>query len=346
MLQKFGVPLIKKLASLHSLVQYTPALFGLLTIGTFLLLQPVPAQSHNNSGKTNHTVAKKPQVIATPKTSAPVAPAPVPPPAPSPPAVPEKPVLQAGTPKAEPVVTPAPDSSVSGLAPTTPPAPPAPAPSQSQTPPPQTTTGYTSTNWAGYLALNANFTTVSGSWIVPAATGNGVSTSAESTWVGIGGVTAGDLIQTGTVNIISASGQISTTAWYEMLPSSSINIPSMTVAQGDSMTASVTEVSNGQWAIYIIDNTTGQSFSITVAYASSHSSAEWIEEDPSYSSGRQIPFADFHLAVFSNSSAVANGSTVNLSTSTAQPVTMVNRSGQPIAVPSAISGGTSFSVSQ
>ena len=177
MLQKFGALLNKKLAALYGLSQYAPAFFGVLTLGTFLLLQPLPAQSQIKSGNTTHTIVKKPQVIVLPKPTAPTTPAPAPVPPPSPPAVPEKPAVQAGTPKAEPVVTPSPDSSVSGLAPTTPPAPPVPTPSQSQTPPPQTTTSYTSTNWAGYLALNASFTSVSGSWIVPAATGNGASTS-------------------------------------------------------------------------------------------------------------------------------------------------------------------------
>lgn len=341
MLVKFGKVVYLKLSALRGVSMYAPASFGVLAISLALYLQPAPAQSNvqvsnpaTSSSATKQTSSpKKPAapVAAPPKAAAPAPAAPAPTP---------KPTVQGGTPKIEPVVTPSPASSVSGLAPTTPP----PAPSTPQAQQPQVTSGYTSTNWSGYLAANAYFTSVSGSWIVPAATGNGVSTSAESSWVGIGGVTSGDLIQTGTVNIISASGQISTYAWYEMLPSASINIPSMTVSQGDSMTASIVEISSGQWTITITDNTTAQSFTITVAYASSHSSAEWIEEDPSYSSRNLIPFANFHLASFSGSSAVANDVTVNLSTSTAQPVIMVNQAGQPIAIPSVISGGTSFTV--
>jgi len=186
---------------------------------------------------------------------------------------------------------------------------------------------------------------VSGAWLATAASGNGVSTSADSTWIGIGGVTSGDLIQVGTQNIISASGQVSTSAFYELLPNVSQPVPGVSVAPGDSMVASITELTVGQWTITITDRTNGQSATLTVAYASSLSSAEWIEEDPSFSSRRQIPFDNFHLAQFSAGSTVANGAAVTIAASTAQPVTMVNLAGQPIAVPSAIGAdGASFTV--
>jgi len=342
---KLGAKLSNKLTALHGINLYAPAFFGILAIGLVTFLQPVPAQTHINTVNTANKVTH--QSPAPVKTAPPAAAAPTPAPSPVVAPPPAKPTIQAGTPKAEPVVTPSPNSSVSGLAPTTPPpAAPTPTTPQAQQPPPQVTTGYTSTNWSGYLAASGNFTSVSGSWNATMATGNGVSTSADSTWIGIGGVTTGDLIQTGTMNIISASGQVSTAAFYEMLPAASIPITSMTVSPGDSISANITEVGSGQWTINITDTTNGQTFSITVSYASSHSSAEWIEEDPSYSFRRQIPFANFHLASFWASSAVDNGVTVNLNTSTAQPVIMVNQAGHPIATPSVITGGgTSFTVS-
>lgn len=253
-----------------------------------------------------------------------------------------QPAATAGSSKVEPVVKPSPRSKVSGLAPTSP------APSGgsgSGGGSTQVTTGYTSLNWSGYLAASATFTSVYGSWTATNATGNGTSTSADSTWIGIGGVTSGDLIQVGTQNIITASGQRYTSAFYEMLPAASINITSLTVHAGDSMSASVVRTSGSLWAISITDNTTGKSFSISVSYASSLSSAEWIEEDPSYAGGSLVPFDNFHEADFSGVQAVMNGVTVNLNTSTAQPVIMVNNSGTYIAVPSTISGGgTSFTV--
>ena len=297
--------------------------------------QPKDTAHHKT---TVHHKAPKKKPVPKPKP----APKPVTTPAPAPAPAP-KPAATAGSSKVEPVVKPAPTSKVSGLAPTSPT--PAPTPSKTTTPTStQVTTGYTSLNWSGYMAANAKFTSVSSSWVAPNATGNGSTTTADSTWIGIGGVTSGDLIQTGTQNTISASGQRYTSAFYEMLPDASINITSMTVTAGDSMTASIKETGSSVWAISITDNTTGKSFSKTVSYTSSLSSAEWIEEDPSYSSGSLVLFDNFNEAIFSGAAAIANGTTVNLSTSTAQPIIMVNNSGKYIAVPSTISGGNSFTV--
>jgi len=111
------------------------------------------------------------------------------------------------------------------------------------------------------------------------------------------------------------------------------------------MTASLSEVSTGEWKISITDVTTNQSYVSTVAYASSNSSAEWIEEDPSITSGHLIPLDTFYPVAFSDTTAVSKGSTVTLSSGDAQPVTMVTESKATIATPSAIgSEGDSFTV--
>ena len=54
----------------------------------------------------------------------------------------------------------------------------------------------------------------------------------------------------------------------------------MTVAPGDAMTASITEVPTGQWTISITDATTGATFTTAQSYSGPGSSAEWIEEAP------------------------------------------------------------------
>jgi len=239
--------------------------------------------------------------------------------------------------KAQPVVTPAPTSSVSGLEPVTPPS--SSGTSTSSPPPsqPTTTTGYASTNWSGYLSTTGIFTAVSASWNVPPAIGISGTTSADATWVGIGGVTSGDLIQVGTNNIIDASGHITTVAFYEVLPQASRTISTMTVAEGDSITASVAQVSTGQWLVQITDNTDGQSFNTTLAYSSSLSSAEWVEEDPSFSFRRLIPFDNFQLATFTNAATVINGVSTVLGSSNALPITLVDKSNTVLAAPSSIS---------
>ena len=327
-----------------------PALLIVVSLGVIGLAayaQPVPKQApvHQLAHKksvSHHAVAPKPKPAPTPTPT----PAPAPAPAPAPTktsAPPSTPVPAIGTPKPEPVVTPSPSSSVSGLTPTaSAPAPSSPTPAPSS----QTTTGYLSTNWSGYLAANGTFTAVSASWTATMATGNGSTTSADSSWIGIGGVTSGDLIQVGTQNTITASGQVSTSAFYELLPNASQPVPGVTVAEGDNMTASITEISSGQWTVTITDNTDKQSWTATVSYTSSLSSAEWIEEDPSYVSGKLVPFDNFHEAVFTAGLATQNGASVTIAASTAQPVTMVDSNAQSIAIPSAIgSDGASFTVS-
>ncbi len=290
--------------------------------------------SHSTTSKKS----TKPVNATPPTVIAKSVPAPVKAVAPTP--VPSKVITQ----KPAPVVVPSPGSNVSSLtpSPSTPPANPNSGQGNSN-PAPQTS--YTSTNWSGYMSSNAVYTGVSASWTTPHVSGNGSTTSADASWIGIGGVTTNDLIQVGTDNIVSASGQVSTSAFYELLPDASINIPSMSVSQGDSMSATLNEISSGQWNIYIIDNTSGQSFTVSVPYASTHSSVEWIEEDPSYSRSTQIPFDTYGSVLFANGSTKANGSNTNISTSNTQEITMVNGSGNPISTPSAING-SSFSVTQ
>lgn len=113
------------------------------------------------------------------------------------------------------------------------------------------------------------------------------------------------------------------------------------------MSATITETSSGHWAISITDNTNGQSATLNVTYTSSHSSAEWIEEDPSYSNNHLIPFDNFHSASFSNGSTVLNGSHVNIAGSSGVPIFLVSRSNVILASPSNLgSDGASFTVTR
>src|SRR6266508_1642558 len=219
------------------------------------------------------------------------------------------------------------------------------APAQTQ---PDTTTttpariSDTSSNWSGYVANGGTYTSVTGTWIVPQV--GATTTGADATWVGIGGVSGTDLIQAGTQATVSG-GSVSYEAWIEMLPESSRTI-SLDVAAGDSVTVSITEQSSGLWLIAMTNNTTHSSYQRTVSYASSRSSAEWIQEAPS--SGRGIiPLDDFGSVRFTDGSAVRDGKTLGLSALGATPVAMINRSGQAIAQPSTLGAdGSSFAVTR
>jgi hypothetical protein len=200
-----------------------------------------------------------------------------------------------------------------------------------------------SNNWAGYVTTGGSFTSVIGSWIVPQV--NPTGTSADATWVGIGGMAHRDLIQTGTQAIVNNNGMTSYQAWYEMLPANSHKIP-LSINPGDSVTASIVSQSEGQWTISMRDDTTGQNYQTTVTYASSLSSAEWIEEMPVR--GRYfIPLDNFGSVQFSALSTVKDGTTLTPSQAGAHPMVMDNYRGQVLALPSALgSDGASFTVNR
>lgn len=220
-----------------------------------------------------------------------------------------------------------------------------PSATQSSQTPNYATGGYTSTNWSGYVATAGNYKGVSASWVVPSATGNGTSETADSTWIGIGGVFSGDLIQTGTMNSVSASGQLTSAAFFELLPDPALEITSMKVNAGDTMSASINEISTGQWTITITNTTISKTFTTTVSYTSNYSSAEWIEEDPSYIDGSLVPFDNFSPANFSNGKVATNGIPVTISAANSSPITLVDQSGNPLARPTILTtDGLGFSV--
>jgi len=216
--------------------------------------------------------------------------------------------------------------------------------SSSSTPPPSVS--YTSSNWSGYMSdNNSDYTNVTGQWVVPNPTGNGTSTTADASWIGIGGVKSNDLIQIGTVDNVTASGTVYSAAFYELLPDASVQITAFNISPGDSISASIDQTGTNLWTITITDNTTNQTYTKNLSYDSSLSSAEWIEEDPSNSNGQLMPFDNFGTITFTNAYTTDNGSNVDLSAINADSITMINSSGQDIAVPSSISSsGSSFSV--
>lgn len=179
---------------------------------------------------------------------------------------------------------------------------------------------------------------------MPTVSGNGTSTSADATWIGIGGVTTSDLIQVGTQDTVSSTGQVSTSGFYEMLPNVSQPVPGVTVSAGDSMSASLVETSPGEWTITLTDLTNSETFTDHVSYSSTNSSAEWIEEDPSYASGQLVPFDNFGTVDFSTGITTVNGTSLSIYKAGGDEIIM-EQSGQDVATPSALdTSGEGFSV--
>ena len=206
-----------------------------------------------------------------------------------------------------------------------------------------------SNNWFGYNqgALEQGgklFNSITGDWTVPTATQHTAGQDeASSDWIGIGGgcidanCTVGDstLIQAGTEQDVSG-GKASYSAWWELVPAPSITISGITVHPGDHMHASISEVvpNANLWNITLQDVTTGQSFSTTVPYASTHATAEWIEETP-----LTIGTSGAGLAALPNltnvpfSNATTNGANAYLKSS--EEIQLVDSNGKVIGTPSA-----------
>ena len=179
-------------------------------------------------------------------------------------------------------------------------------------------------NWSGYQVLSAKTgvaaRSASGSWVVPAVnTPSAGKPGFSSIWVGIGGscldaacrIPDHSLIQLGTSQDVSASGQASYYAWYETLPQNEIPLPQLSIAPGDTVSAGLAALrqaaSGGQvWQLWLVVRSPSgavQRWSKVVTYGSSLASAEWITEGPSANCGGHIgelPLADYHRVTFSH----------------------------------------------
>ena len=217
------------------------------------------------------------------------------------------------------------------------------APTQPQSPS-NATISSTSRNWSGYVAtVGKTYTSVSGTWVIAKPDLN--VAGIDATWVGIGGANTTDLIQAGTEATVNGDGTVTYDAWTETLPQSTKSI-SLAVNAGDIVSVTITEQTTGVWLIDMKNVTTGQSYTTTIRYNSSKSSAEWIQEAPSI--GRGIaPLDSFGTVKFTAGGTVVDGKQQSLSGAGAKAVTMTDGANQPLAIPSSLGGdGSSFSVTR
>ena len=210
-----------------------------------------------------------------------------------------------------------------------------------------------SDNWSGYnqgiLDTETPVSSISGQWVVPTATQHTAGQAEDSaSWIGIGGgclnstcsATDETLIQAGTEQDVSASGQASYDAWYEIIPAPEIQ-SSIAVHPGDIIDCSISATVPGVWVISLSDTTDGQSFSETLPYPSDESTAEWIEETPTEigTSGTSLAALP-NLSTVNFTNATVNGANANLAAD--QAVQLIDSNGNPLATPSAPVGGNEF----
>jgi hypothetical protein len=194
----------------------------------------------------------------------------------------------------------------------------------------------TSSNWAGYSAINGRYTTASASWRQPTASCTS-QTTYSSFWVGLDGDGSSTVEQTGT-SADCSGGVPRYYAWYEMYPKFPVNL-SIAVRPGDSMSASVTTDGSGRFTLHIHNGTTGGDFVTTQTLKRARlASAEAIAEAPS-GSGGVLPLTNFGTASFS--AVTVNGKAIG--TFNPDRIDMVGN-GFTKATTSALSGGNAFSV--
>jgi Peptidase A4 family len=209
---------------------------------------------------------------------------------------------------------------------------------------PKGLTNVQSTNWSGYADTGSSFSKVSASWTEPSATCSGSATQLAAFWVGIDGYTSSSVEQDGTI-IECYQGTAYQYTWWEMYPTNSVQVVGGTLAAGDAITSTVTR-SGTTYRLTVTDSThTANSFTETETCSScANTSAEWIAEAPSGSSG-VYPLADFGSWTASSASVTEGSTSGTISSFTDDQITMADTSGNIEALPGALnSSGNGFSV--
>jgi hypothetical protein len=197
-----------------------------------------------------------------------------------------------------------------------------------------------STNWSGYADTGSTFSTVTASWTEPTGRCSGRTTSLAAFWVGIDGYSSSSVEQDGTL-IECYLGTPYYYTWWEMYPTNAVQVVGGSVSPGDQIAASVVRTGTS-YKLTVTDSThSANSFSTTQTCSNcANSSAEWIAEAPSGSSG-VYPLTNF-------GSWTAMSATVNsgvISSYTDDEITMIDSSSRVKAQPGALNGsGNSFSV--
>ena len=207
-------------------------------------------------------------------------------------------------------------------------------------------TQVSSTNWAGYADDNTKgntYSTVTGKWSEPSVSCTS-ATSLAAFWVGIDGYTSSSVEQDGTL----AECYLGTAyyfSWWEMYPSNAIQVVGESVAPGDSISASVVK-SGSSYTLKVTDSThSANSFTTTQSCSScADTSAEWIAEAPSGSSGVE-PLSNFHTWTESSATVKSGSTTGVISTFPDDEITMINSSGTTKAKTGSLnSSGNGFTV--
>lgn len=202
-----------------------------------------------------------------------------------------------------------------------------------------------SSNWSGYADTGSGFTKVTSSWTEPTVScASSSDDELAAFWVGIDGYSSSSVEQDGSL-AECYDGSIYHYTWWEMYPTNDVQVVGQTAAPGDNITATVTR-SGTSYTLAVTDSTnTADSFSTTQTCSNcANSSAEWIAEAPSSSSG-VTPLANFGTWSTTGASATAGSTSGSISAFTDDEITMADSSNTVLAQPGSLSSdGSGFSV--
>jgi hypothetical protein len=192
----------------------------------------------------------------------------------------------------------------------------------------RTRSGSGSGNWSGYALTSGTYSSISATWTVPSVSSSGATSTDSSTWVGIDGANNTDLIQTGTEQGWDAgTSSAYYDAWWEILPANETVM--FAVSPGDTIAASIQKLNSTEWSIYLLDRNSGNVISQTETYSGPQTSAEFIQEAPTF--GTTIgPVAHYSPVAFYN--ARVNGKSPALNSS--EEIDMIQGDSQ-VSTPSA-----------
>lgn len=200
----------------------------------------------------------------------------------------------------------------------------------------------TSSNWSGYINTSNEqiYNTAQAYWTEPTLQASRCSQNSATFWAGLGRFNSKQLAQDGTALNVPGFGEHQ--AWSEVLPTqSSMVAANLYTTPGAQFVSSVTYEGNNNFSFYMYNFATGQATSFVVnAYGCDGSTAEYIAERPT-TNGTIDNLSNFGTIDFI--SAETNGNSIGTYGHSAITMTDGNTT---LAIPSALYGGSSFSVTQ
>jgi Peptidase A4 family len=217
---------------------------------------------------------------------------------------------------------------------------------QPSAPPVGTIAASQSRNWVGYTFRARDVTGVRATWTEPYVAPEG-SSSAESVWIGVGGLYSRAIMQVGTgafyFDIYGGDE-----AWYERYPLDRYMVNGFQVYSGDVIEMMLTELpgSAHRWRIWMKDTRASEVWTRMLRYDAAVRGPDFVVEDPGAGRGHAlVPFAHWGAVTFSHMQIRIGSQWLPVGEFPGLRIDMV-RNGVTLAYARALRGGTKFTAIQ